>query len=138
MRVKDVPQDNDVTYEGEKKLCYALDDEGRFVATTTNGWSVEATVKSLAWKKIEDDLQATSRRLLTGQASTLEYFMKLRQMDPSLLAQNMNISIWRVRWHLRPRVFEKLKPSFLMLYADCLDIPVETLRSFRGNTKLNL
>jgi hypothetical protein len=132
MKIKDVPQDHDASYEGAKKLCYALNDEGQFVSTTTDGWQVEEIVKSLAWQEIEKDLRLTSERVARGQASPLEYFMKLRQMDISLLAANMEISYWRVRWHLRPNVFRQLGSEWLLRYSECLDISIEKLREYLG------
>ena len=132
MKLKDVPQDNDLSYEGAKKLTYAQDESGKFVATTSNGWHVEETVKSLAWKVIEADLEETRKLLIQNKTSALEYFMKLRQMDPLLLSQNMDISLLRVKWHLRPGVFKRLNPSWIQKYADCLEISVETLRSYNG------
>lgn len=128
MKVVDVPQDNDASYEGAKKLCYALDENGLFVAARTNGWHVEETVKSLAWKNIELDLERTKVRVSEGKSSPLEYFMKLRQMDAGLLAENMQISKWRVQWHLRPLVFNKLKHKWIERYANCLEVPADVLQ----------
>ena len=132
MKLKNVPQDADPTYEGAKKLCYALDENGQFKTATTNGWSVEATVKNLAWQNIEKDLEKTRQQVRSGELSPLGFFMKFRQMDTSLLAQNMGISSWRVKWHLRPRVFRGLPAPWLKKYSDCLEIPVETLKNYTG------
>jgi hypothetical protein len=128
MKIHEVPQDQDPSYQGGKKICYAVDDQGKFVKTHTSGWTVEETVKGLAWKVIEEDLEKTMTLVKEGRLSLLNYYMKLRQMDSKLLAQNMGLSVWRVRWHLRPRVFKKLKEEWLQRYSDCLEVPVETLR----------
>ncbi len=38
MKVKEVPQD--ITYyEGVKRACYALNDEGKYVIVPSTGWS---------------------------------------------------------------------------------------------------
>lgn len=132
MKLKDVPQDKDPSYEGATKLCYAIDDNGRFVKASTNGWAVEETVKSLAWQAIEKDLESTRGQVRTGKTSALAYFMKVRQMDVKLLSQNMETSYLRTWWHLRPNTFKKLSPAWIQKYSDCLDIPVETLRSYKG------
>lgn len=133
MKVKDVPQDHDPSYEGLTKLCYALDDNGRFVPTATDGWHVEETVKTLAWQVIEKDLAETRALVRSGQASPLAYFMKARQMDPLLLAQNVGTFVWRVKRHLRPQIFQKLNASWLERYARCLEVPVELLRDYKGD-----
>jgi hypothetical protein len=138
MKVKDVPQDHDPSYEGLTKLCYALDDNGRFVPTSTDGWHVEETVKSLAWRMIEKDLSQTRALVRAGQASPLLYFMKARLMDQTLLAQNVGISTWRLKWHLRPGVFKKLSEPWLKKYAACLEITVDLLRDYKGDDGVEL
>lgn len=132
MKTQDVPQDLDPAFEGNKKLCYALDAAGKFVPVHTSGWDVEAVVKDVAWQVIHADLERTRLAVREGRASALEYFMKARQMDRLLLAQNMGLSPLRVWWHLRPRVFKKLSMAWLERYAACLDVSVENLRSFAG------
>jgi hypothetical protein len=129
MKIENVPQDHDPTYEGATKLCYALDAQGRFVKARTDGWHVEETVKAVAWQAIEKDLAETRVRVNAGGLSTLTYNMKLRQMDPALLAKNMGMWTWRVKWHLRPRVFAKLNSYWLQKYSNCLEISVDDLKA---------
>ncbi len=132
MKMANVPQDQDPSFEGGKKLCYALNDDGKFVQVKTSGWNVEAEAKNLAWKAINKDLEATLVKVKNGQASPLEYFMKYRQMDVRLLSQNMEINFFRVWWHLCPQNFIKLKTQLLMRYSSCLKIPLYTLKNFKG------
>lgn len=133
MKKNEVPQDQDPSFEGGKKLCYALDELGKFVPVKTSGWKIEADAKDFAWRAIHSDLEATKNRVKHGHASPLEYFMKFRQMDRGLLAQNMGFSSFRVWWHLRPKNFLKMNQNLLMKYADCLTIPFETLKNFKGD-----
>ncbi len=132
MKKNDVPQDQDPAFEGGKKICYAVGDDGRFEAAQSSGWQVEAAVKEVAWKVIHADLERTRSAVASGLASPLEYFMKLRQMDPGLLAQNMGVMQWRVRRHLRPRVFRGLNARWVARYAECLDIEPARLREYKG------
>lgn len=132
MKVTEVPQDQDPSYLGETKLCYAVDEHGKIVPVQTTGWKAEETVKALAWHFINEDLDQTKQAVQAGRASPLLYFMKYRQMDRTLLAQNMGISRWRVWWHLRPRVFARLSEQWIDRYAECLEIPATILRSYRG------
>lgn len=133
MKVSEVPQDLDPSYEGLTKLCYAVDDQGQFVTVQSRGWSAEETVKSLAWAKIHKELEAARLLVKAGRQSPLRYFMVARQMDVGLLAQNMGISGLRVRWHLRPNVFARLNMHWISRYADCFEISVQTLREFKGD-----
>jgi hypothetical protein len=71
-------------------------------------------------------------RVRRGEASPLEYFMKFRQMDVGLLAGNVGMFKWRVKRHLKPAKFRKLKPALLARYAECLDVSPVELRDFTG------
>jgi hypothetical protein len=128
MKKHEVPQDRDPSFEGHTKLCYAVDESGHYVRVQTSGWSTEKAVKDVAWAHIEKDLATTRDEVSRGLASPLKYFMKLRQMDPWLLAQNLRVWTWRVKWHLRPRVFRRLNETWLKRYAEALDVSVEELR----------
>jgi len=128
MKTGDVPQDQDPTFEGSTKICYAVGDDGQFTSVKTSGWTVEAEAKDRAWKTIETDLTATRDRVRMGAASPLEYFMKLRLMDSQLLAANMGMFHWRVKRHLRPRHFNKLSDKWVARYAQCLDVDAVQLR----------
>jgi hypothetical protein len=128
VKVKEVPQDQDPTLEGIRKLCYAVNEQGKFEAVQTSGWRPEEIVKSIAWDNIERDLEDTRIKIRAGLKSPLAYHMKVRQMDAKLLAQNMGICSWRVRWHLTPKGFSRLSPELLSRYAQCLDLSVEALR----------
>ena len=132
MKRSEVPQDQDPSFEGHKKICYAVDTNGRFVKIQTSGWQAEQTVKEVAWQSIEKNLELMRQKVAQGQASPLHFFMLLRQMDPPLLAKNMGVWRWRVKWHMRPNVFRKLKTSWLERYADCLEISVPTLKNYVG------
>lgn len=130
MRVEEVPQDNDPTYHGQRKLCYAIGENGKFVETHTSGWNVESTVKAYAWEMIYEDLNRTREKVLCGQSTSLEYYMKFRMMDVTLLAQNLGRSKFRVWLHLKPYFFRKLKPEDIQVYADVLDVPLERFMNF--------
>jgi hypothetical protein len=49
------------------------------------------------------------------------------QMDVSLLASYVGLARWRVRRHLRPAVFSRLKPALLARYADIFAVLPEML-----------
>jgi hypothetical protein len=133
MKTGDVPQDQDPTFEGSTKICYAVGENGQFTSVKTSGWTVEAEAKDRAWKTIETDLEQTRERVCRDEASGLEYYMKLRLMDSRLLAANMGLFHWRVKRHLRPRRFAKLNDKMMARYAQCLDVSALELRQFHGD-----
>ena len=132
MKIEEIPQDEDPSYSGQKKLCYAVDSDGRIVQGHSSGWKTEETVKLVAWDVIHKDLEHTRKLIREGRVSALSYFMKLRQMDARLLAQNMQTPVLRIYLHLRPYFYRRLSPAWLARYADCLEVPVRELVEYRG------
>jgi hypothetical protein len=53
--------------------------------------------------------------------------MQRCQMDAGMLAANTGLWRWRVRRHLKPAVFARLKPDLLQRYAEVLRIDIEQL-----------
>lgn len=135
MNAKEVPQD--ITYyEGERRACYALNDEGKYVIVTSTGWNDEAVVNGLAVDELAAALEETRLAVLAGVKSPLCYHMELRQMNPDILGKTAGIAVFRVKRHFRPDIFRKLKPSVLNRYAQALAVTPEELKtvphSFQG------
>jgi hypothetical protein len=128
MKVNEVPQD--ITYyEGEKRACYALNDEGKYVIVTSSGWSAEEVVNGLAVAELAASLEETRKAVLKGLKSPLLYHMERRQMTPEILAKTAGIACFRVKRHFRPDVFVKLKSSVLDRYAKALAVTGQELIS---------
>jgi len=128
MKVNEVPQD--ITYyEGIKRACFALNDEGKYVVVTSTGWNDEAVVNGLAVDDLAVALEETRKAVLAGQKSPLCYHMELRQMNPDILGKTAGIAVFRVKRHFRPDIFLKLKPSILNRYAQALAVTVEELKT---------
>ncbi len=130
MKVNDVPQDNTVEYyEGVKRACYAIDDKGKYVIVPSNGWREEEFINSLAVKELVVNLEKTRKAVLAGEKSPLAYHMERRQMIPDILSKTAGIAVFRVKRHLRPEIFAKLKNSVLERYAQALAITIEELKT---------
>ena len=128
MKISEVPQD--ITYyEGEKRACYALDDQGKYVMVTSSGWNDEAVVNGLAVTELAVALEETRIAVLAGLKSPLCYHMERRQMNSDILGKTAGIAAFRVKRHFRPDVFSKLKPSILNRYAQALAVTPEELKT---------
>jgi len=128
MKVNEVPQE--ITYyEGEKRACYALNDEGKYVIVASSGWSTEEVVNGLAVAELAASLEETRKAVLNDLKSPLVYHMERRQMTPEILAKTAGIATFRVRRHFKPDVFAKLKLSVLDRYAKALAISGEELKT---------
>jgi hypothetical protein len=128
MKVNEVPQD--ITfYEGEKRACYALNDEGKYIIVPSSGWNAEEVVNGLAVAEMETALEKTRKAVIDGLKSPLTYHMERRQMTPEILAKTAGISRFRVKRHFRPDVFAKLKPPILDRYAKALAVTCRELKT---------
>jgi hypothetical protein len=128
MKVNEVPQD--ITYyEGVKRACYALNDQGKYVVVTSTGWETEEVVNGLAVTDLAAMLEETRKAVLAGQKSPLCYHMERRQMNPDILGKTAGVAVFRVKRHFRPDIFNKLKHSVLNRYAQALAVTMEELKT---------
>jgi len=126
MRKDQVPQDS-CLLAGQREICYAIDEAGHYVLTPTAGWEPKNIANLQAWEVIRDQLQETLAAIRAGRASALAFHMARNQMDVPLLAAYVDLPRWRVRRHLRPDIFARLKPALLERYAAVLEISVAEL-----------
>jgi hypothetical protein len=129
MKANEVPQDGTYYYEGKKRACYALNEEGKYIIVPSNGWSAEEVVNGLAVDDMAASLEETRKAVLAGIKSPLCYHMERRQMIPEILAKTAGIAGFRVKRHLRPEIFRQLKDSVLDRYAKALAVTLEELKT---------
>lgn len=127
MRENEVPQEGNATLAGHRKAVYALGEDGHYHVVASAGWEVEETVTSQAVAEFEAQAADAHARARAGTASPLEFHMFKRRMDVQTLAQCTGLFGWRVRRHLRPAVFARLRPALLQRYADALGLTVDEL-----------
>lgn len=128
MKTDEVPQDEARTYGGQKKLMYAVRDDGEYAGVKSVGWDVEtyATVSAVEeLDRLRDDAVARAK---SGATSPLEAHMYVRRMDLATLSAVTGVWEWRVKRHFHPAVFAKLSDALLARYAQALDIDVATLK----------
>ena len=130
MKIKEIPQDSIKTLGGEKKALYALDENGRYTTATTTGWRVEEIVLLDALADYDRKAEEARQRVLKNRTSPIEYFMYIRRMDLTTLAQAMGLFKWQVKRHLKPEAFRKLDASLLQQYADLFRVPLAALTHF--------
>jgi hypothetical protein len=130
MKINEVPQDDVFDYsQGIKKGNYAVDDNGKYVMVPSIGWTIDEQINRMAYDEYKVKEEETRQAVLAGKKSPLAYYMELRQMTPKILGKTASIAAFRVKRHLRPEIFIKLKPSVLEAYAKALAITTEELIS---------
>jgi hypothetical protein len=129
MRKDEVPQEDNSTLSGGRKAVYAVGEDGHYAIVTSTGSKVEETVTTQAINELLRQRDECRARVEAGLSSPLEYHMYDRRMDLVTLAQSVGMFAWRVRYHLKPKVFPRLSKKLLQRYAEALGLPMEILGS---------
>ncbi len=130
MNKHDVPQDNgSLAKKNVHELCYALDEQGRYVTVASSGWEAKTLALNESLELIEERIAATKQAVAAGQLSPIAYYMELHRMDLPLLASYVGIHRWFVKRHFQPKRFRSLKTRTLRKYATAFGITIEQLKS---------
>lgn len=130
MKKEEVPQDKGSLSEIQmKELCYAQDEDGKFVAVKSSGWEPKTLALSASISLIEERIAERKDDYLRGKSSPIPYFMELNKMDISILASYVGIPKWMVKLHFTPKVFNLLGNKTLEKYASTFNISKEELKN---------
>ncbi len=129
MKQENVPQDLSSLGKITKEVCYATDSTGKYVTTLSDGWDVKIKALDVAWEEIQGRIAQAKQKVLNGEASPLLFFMELRLMDTSIVADYTGFWKWQIKRHLKPDVFNKLSEKDLKKYAEAFNIKVAELKS---------
>ncbi len=130
MKKNDVPQDDSpLESKNIKELCYAVNENGEYTTVQSTGWEPKTIALQKALEVLEERTAQAKKEVLAGEASPIKYYMERHKMDIPILAAYVGLWQWRVKRHLKPKVFERLSPKLLQKYAEVFDISVEELRT---------
>ncbi|CAL92908.1 hypothetical protein [Azoarcus olearius] len=127
MDIDDVPQEGNRSLGGHRKALYARGADGQLALVPSRGWEAEEIVTRQAVEELDRLAAEAQERARAGTGSALEYHMYKARMDSLMLAQVTGLWHWRVRRHLRPEVFRRLRPALLARYAEALGLDLATL-----------
>ena len=117
MRERDVPQDAGLN-QGLREITYAVAENGRYVVVPSLGWEPKNIANAQAWEIISEDINTQARLVRDGHRSPLAYYLAKHLMTVGLAASYVRLPRWRVKRHLKPSVFNRLKPEIMQRYAD--------------------
>ncbi len=120
--------EDEIFNDGLPKRYYKHNDKGQYVLETEAPWAEKVSC-TLIISGNRSILEAIRQAVLAGQKSPLCYYMEMRQMDPGMLAKAAGIALFRVKRHLRPEIFAKLKASVLIRYTKALRVTLEELKT---------
>jgi len=120
--------EDEIFNDGLPKAYYKHNDNGQYVLETNAPWAEKVSC-ALIIAGNRANLEEIRKAVLAGQKSPLCYYMEMRQMAPGILAKAAGIAVFRVKRHLRPEIFAKLKPSVLNRYTKALRVTLEELKT---------
>ena len=129
MKKEEIPQDLGALGKITGEVCYAVDESGKYTTALSNGWEVKSSALEVAWKDVEQRIDAARQKVNKQQASPVLYFMELRVMDITIVAAYTGFWKWQVKKHLKFSTFQKLPESKLAKYAALFEVSVEELKT---------
>ena len=127
MEKKDVPQDHGIFGQWHA-ICYVTDENGEYVRSQSAGWEPTNIANGIAWEFINEELAEVLKKVKKGLLSPLAYHMNKNLMDVKMLSQYAGFSSWKVKRHLKPRVFNSLDDAVLQRYAAVFNMTIEQLK----------
>lgn len=128
MKIDDVPQDDNRTYGGHKKVIYAVNEVGGYEKIGSSGWETEEFATLMAVDELRQQALAAYQRVQQGSSSSLEYHMYAKRLDILGLSQATGFFQWQIKRHLKPAIFSKLSIKKLNQYQDVLGLSVSELK----------
>jgi hypothetical protein len=122
MEIADKSYDSGIT-DGLEIISYVANNNGSQELVSGSMWHPVSVVNRQAWQEIEKKIEASKRKIATGQVSCLHYYMTANQMDTGLLAKYTAQPRWLVRLHLIPFFFNRLRAVTLNKYVKIFKVP---------------
>ncbi|GAB3932721.1 hypothetical protein [Mucilaginibacter myungsuensis] len=129
MKKEHVPQDLSALGKLTKEVCYATDENGRYVTELSSGWHVKASALDATWDDIKERVAVARQQVLDGKASPVLFFMEHRLMNLKLVADYTGFWQWQIKRHLKPDVFNQLSETKLQKYADAFNTTIADLKT---------
>ena len=119
--------ENELIYTYNREVFYHFDKEKGFTQQVEYQNPDNQVIIKQGWDAAEQRLDEVRQLVRIGKASPVAFYMEKILMEVPMLAAYMEMPKWRVRRHLRMKVFKKLKPEILAKYAEIFVIRIEEL-----------
>jgi hypothetical protein len=131
MKKEEIPQDLGALGKLTGEVVYAVDESGNYTTALSNGWEVKSSALDVAWKDVEQRIEAARQKVVNKEASPILFFMELRVMDIGIVSAYTGFWKWKVKKHMKYEPFQKLPEAKLAKYAALFDVSVEELKSMK-------
>lgn len=118
----------DVDHRKFRITHYKMEGNGHFTHDLQSDWGGRDPVVDQSLEIVKEKISNAKEKVLKGEISPIAYYMEKCITDVSTLAKYTGMAKWRVKRHLKIKVFRGLKNETLKRYADFFQITVEELK----------
>ncbi|KAA1244636.1 hypothetical protein [Aquimarina sp. RZ0] len=132
MKKEEVPQDESCfSRTNMREVVYAVDKEGKYGKALSSGWDAKTIALNESLQLIDEQLQETIQKIKQDELSPIAYYMERHRMDVTVLSGYVGFWQWKVKRHLKSKVFKKLSEKTLHKYAEAFEISVSELKNLK-------
>ena len=121
--------------EAKEELIYTYNRELHYSFEPGKGYTLKVDYHYLgnqiiikqSWDEAESRLKDISSKIREGHLSPIAFYMEKNLMELPMLSDYTGFMRWRIKRHLKPRIFSKLKHETLSKYASVFNIGVNEL-----------
>jgi hypothetical protein len=118
----------DERYGQYRELLYGYDKDGTFKKDVCFHGEADRVTLQQAWDLFAERAEEARKKVLEGKASPVLYYMEKNMLTTLDLSMHAGIGLWRVKRHLKPKVFARLTEKTLLKYAEAFGISIDQLK----------
>jgi len=118
----------DVDHRKFRITHYKMEENGQFTHDLQSDWGGRDPVVDQSLEIVKEKISIAKEKVLKGEISPIAYYMEKCITDVGTLAKYTGIAKWRVKRHMKIKVFRGLKNETLKRYSDFFEITVEELK----------
>ncbi|MCK9611879.1 MAG: hypothetical protein PHR81_11125 [Bacteroidales bacterium] len=107
---------------------YKIDKNGNYVHELQAEWGGRNPIVQHSWDIIKERIHLAKEKVINGEISPVAYYMEKCISDIKILAKFTGYPVWRVKRHMKVRIFNRLRDKTLKPYADFFEISIEELK----------
>lgn len=115
-----------VDFIPQQLILYAEKEDGSYGPVQTGSDMAKNHLDDY-WFKYNNLQKSLMNQLINNEISSIQYYMILFELSPSELASRVGISTYRLKRHLKPEVFNKIRISLLQRYAVVFNVPIANM-----------
>ncbi|HNW70958.1 MAG TPA: hypothetical protein PKI01_11180 [Bacteroidales bacterium] len=107
---------------------YKMEEDGQYSHLLASDWGARDPIVNQSWDIVKERIRVAKEKVLKGEISPIAYYMEKCITDVSTLAKYTGMAKWKLKRHMKVKVFKKLNEETLKRYADFFEISVEELK----------